>query len=413
MVKSISNTGSQNEILQYALENGMIDISYVQEQIEMIKREEILSKHPYHIWYGENDHYWHTYLPDEQRGRIPKKRKSEEDLKDDIVNYWMTEGTNPTIAEVFQEWNDRRLSLKQISPSTHLRNRQIFNRHFKKLGNSKIKSITQQDVEDFLEHQIPEHELTSKAFSNLKGVTRGFLKRAKRRKLISFNVEEIFTELDTSDNEFKKTIKEDYEEVFDEEETATMIDYIIENIDIMNLGIALMFVTGVRIGELVTLKHEDIVANTINIRRTETRYVGEDGKYVYEVKEFPKTAAGVRTIVVPDQHLWLLKRLKMSNMFGEFIFVKGSKRITTPALRMRLKRICKKLNIYHKSPHKIRRTYGSILLDNNVDKRLILSQMGHADILCTENHYHRNRKSLAKKSQIISGIPEFGVLRSN
>ena len=111
MVKSISNTGSQNEILQYALENGMIDISYVQEQIEMIKREEILSKHPYHIWYGENDHYWHTYLPDEQRGRIPKKRKSEKDLKDDIVNYWMTEGANPTIAEVFQEWNDRRYSI--------------------------------------------------------------------------------------------------------------------------------------------------------------------------------------------------------------------------------------------------------------------------------------------------------------
>lgn len=76
-------------------------------------------------------------------------------------------------------------------------------------------------------------------------------------------------------------------------------------------------------------------------------------------------------------------------------------------MRMRLKRICKKRNIYHKSSHKIRKTYGTILLDNHIDNKLIMSQMGHTDIACTENHYHRNRKSLDKKSEIISNIPDF------
>ncbi len=74
---------------------------------------------------------------------------------------------------------------------------------------------------------------------------------------------------------------------------------------------------------------------------------------------------------------------------------------------MRLKRVCKKLNIYHKSPHKIRKTYGTILLDNHIDNKLIMGQMGHTDIVCTENHYHRNRKSIDQKSQIISSIPDF------
>ena len=37
------------------------------------------------------------------------------------------------------------------------------------------------------------------------------LKRAKKRNLIDFNVEELMDELDVSDVEFKKTIKEDYE----------------------------------------------------------------------------------------------------------------------------------------------------------------------------------------------------------
>ena len=44
-----------------------------------------------------------------------------------------------------------------------------------------------------------------------------------------------------------------------------------------------------------------------------------------------------------------------------------------------------------KSPHKIRKTYGSILLDNHIDNKLIIEQMGRTDIRCTEEHYHRNR----------------------
>ena len=39
--------------------------------------------------------------------------------------------------------------------------------------------------------------------------------------------------------------------------------------------------------------------------------------------------------------------------------------------------------------------------------RLIMEQMGHTDISCTESHYHRNRRSIDAKSQIISSIPEF------
>ena len=38
----------------------MIDMSYVQEQIEMNKRKELLEKHPYEIWEGK-DGKWYTY----------------------------------------------------------------------------------------------------------------------------------------------------------------------------------------------------------------------------------------------------------------------------------------------------------------------------------------------------------------
>ena len=71
---------SDAELLKYAIENGMIDTAYVRDMIEMQKRKEILEKHPYKIWEGK-DGKWYTYLPDEENGRVLKKRKTEKDIQ--------------------------------------------------------------------------------------------------------------------------------------------------------------------------------------------------------------------------------------------------------------------------------------------------------------------------------------------
>lgn len=391
--------------MQYAVENGMIDLAYVQEQIDMNKRKELLAKHPYRIWEGK-DGKWRTYLPDKEKNRKLVKRNTEQSIEDAVAEYWKEQLENPTIREVFTEWNDRRLELKKISDSTHLRNEQIFNRHFSEFGKRKIKSVDQEDIEEFLEEQIPEYNLTSKAFSNLKTITRGFLKRARKRKLIDFNIEELFQEMDVSDSDFHKVIHEDYEEVFDEDEMPKIMEYLIDHPDMSNIAILLMFVTGARIGEVVALKHSDFDGCTFKIRRTETRYK-KDGKYICEVKNFPKSHAGVRTAIIPHEYAWIAEKIQHINPFEEYIFVKDGKRVSTHSIRMRLRRVCDKLKIYRKSPHKIRKTYGTILLDNHIDQQLIIGQMGHTNILCTENHYHRNRKGIKKKSIIISSIPEF------
>ena len=383
----------------------MINLAYVQEEVEMNKRKELLEKHPYKIWNGK-DGKWYTYLPDPEKGRKLVKKSTLEQVENAAIETIKSNLDNPTIKEVFNEWNDRRLELKKISSATHLRNTQCFNRHYKTFGETKVKSVDPEEISEFLEEQIPQFNLTAKAFSNLKTITRGFLKYAKKRKLVIFNAEEIFQELDVSETEFQKIVKEDYQEVFDDKEMPKVMEYLKDNLDIVNLAILTMFVTGIRIGEVVTLKHEDIEDNAIKIRRTETRY--KNGKeYVYEVKDFPKTQAGFRTVVVPEDYIWVIKRLKVTNPFSEYIFLKGGKRIHTPSPRMRLRRICARLEIYPKSPHKIRKTYGSILLDNHLDNQLIIGQMGHTNILCTENHYHRNRRGIDKKKEILSSIPDF------
>lgn len=396
-----------DENLKYAIENGIIDLSHVQEIVEMQKRSDILQNHQQKIWKGK-DGNWRTYLNDDEGNRKLIKRKNKKELEDKLVDFYREKLENPKISEVFQEWNDRKLELKKISVPTNERNKQIFNRFYDEFGKEKIKNVEPEEFEDFLETQIARFDLTEKAFSNLKSITRGFLKRAKKRKLIDWSPENMLEDMDVTDNDFKKTIKEDNQEVFDENDFSKMLEAMEDNMDLKNAGIMLMFLTGIRVGELVTLKSSDFEGDTFKVRRTETRVKRKNEKgYDYLVKEYPKTKAGIRTAIIPSNYHWLAMKLKYRAPFQEYVFMDGNNRMTTNVFRRRLERLCKENNIVKKSPHKVRRTYASILLDNNIDNKLITELMGHTDIQCTENYYHKNRKTLQKKSDILNSIPEF------
>ncbi len=392
--------------MKYAIENGMIDMTYIREQIEMNKRKELLERHPYKIWEGK-DGKWYTYLPDVKKGRRLVKRNSQKSIEDIVIAQIKEDETNPTIADVFEEWNNRRMELGKIAKSTYDRDNRFFRRHFSTFGEHKMKLITEEDIVDFLERQIAEHNLSAKGYAGLTGITRGLLKYAKRKGYIDLKISETLSDMDMTDSSFKRTKKKDSGEVFSESETEKIISYLKNNLDIQNLGLLLLFVTGMRVGELASLKHSDIGAYTITIQRTETYYKGEDGRNVYEVAQTPKTEAGERDVVIPDGYAWLLRKLQITNPFEEYIFVKNGKRMTTNCFRARLYRVCEKLGIPKRSPHKIRKTYASILLDGNTDRKFIERQLGHTDISCTEQFYHRDRRTIEEKREIINGIPEF------
>lgn len=390
--------------MNYALSNGIIDLPQVKQQIEMSKREERLKAHPYRIWQGK-DGKWRTYMPDKNRGRVLKVLTSREDLEDYIVDYVRQMEKSPFVREVFSEWNDRRLELSQISKSTYARNITCFRRHFEVFGEKRIQAVGIYDWCDFLEEQVSKHELKAKGFSNLKGIAKGIIQRAKRTGLIDYTSDAVFAEINDSELNFKKTKKKDRDDVFDEYEAGILKKYLLNHQDPKNLVLLLLFSTGMRIGEAVSLKHEDLEQCTIYINRTETEY-RLDGKIHHEVKEYPKTEAGDRVVVVPTNSEWLIKKINHIAPFEEYVFMENGKRINAPQVRKRLKKVCREVDIPYRSTHKIRKTYVSILLDNNCDERFILKQVGHTDIRTSEQCYHRDRKNVAAKQQILDGIAE-------
>ena len=106
---------SENDILKYAMENGMLDIAYVQEQMQMEKRKKILNEHPYIIWKA-NDDRWKTYLPDDTK---PKKRRliaksSLKAVEDEIVDFYYNNlglikvSPNVTLKDIYPLWMQSR-----------------------------------------------------------------------------------------------------------------------------------------------------------------------------------------------------------------------------------------------------------------------------------------------------------------
>lgn len=402
---------NNSDALKYAIEHDMIDMSYVEQIAEMRIKREILENHPYKIWEGK-DGYWHTYLKDNEK-RISVKRKKEEDVEEIIIKHYQQQIFNPTVREVFEEWNDRRLELKKISEATHLRNEYIFNRHFSEVEEKKIKTITPEEIEDFLEEQIPKHNLKAKAFGNLKTVTRGMLLRAKKRKLINFNVSEIFENLDVSERDFESSNKDIAEEVYNEEETKLAINWLrMQDKTLVNLGVLLMFATGLRVGELAALKWSDWDGYLgLKIHRTETRYKLTGNRYKYLIRDYPKTPAGVRTVVLPPSCKWIIDEIRKLNPKGEFMFELNGKWIKTFNFRKLVYKMCSELGLTIKSPHKIRKTYASILLDNSIPENTVIEVMGHTDIRTTKRHYSRDRKSNAAKAQMLAKITEFDFIK--
>lgn len=404
-----------DERLKQLVDDGIIDLSHVSQLVEMAKRRDILNQHPFGVWQGSTGEYWYTYLPDAKRKRRQIKRKTRDAIDDAIIEYWKEREENPTFDQMFTEWNDRRYSLCQISESSYIRYRQIYKRHFGKFGKKKVKITRPLEIVEFLENEIFEKKLSAKSYGGLRDVTRGILKYAKRKEVVKYSISGLFEMLDVSETYFNRIHKSDQELVFSEAETKKLMGFLTEEQDLKNSGLLLLFVSGMRVGEMSTLKHDDInpFECTVSVSRTETRMLRE-GKVTVGVGDRPKTDAGNREVVIPTQYRWLLTKLWKASENREWVFInRAGTRCTGNQFRKRLKQVCLKLNLKPRSPHKIRATYDSILLDAKLDRRLITDQMGHADINVSERVYHRNRRDIEQKREILSGIEEFAFRQSS
>ncbi len=396
----------ESEVLRFAIENGMLDLSSVQVEMDKKEREYYISLHQYERWQGKNGK-WYTYIP-EKEGRVLKKRNSETDILNLIVDHYKSKKEAPTISEVFKDWVNTKLETNEIGRGTFDRYNNDYIRFFKgtNFERMKVKDVTEDDIEDFIRKTIMEHKLTRKAFANCRILIFGIFKRAKKNKYTQLSISWFMKDLELSNNIFTKVVHKKEDQVYQEDEIPLTTEYLKNNPTMLNLGLLLAFQSGLRCGELAALKPSDIVGKRIHVQRQEIKYKDPiTNKCTHEIKEYPKTDMGDRYVIITDGTMETIEKIKQLNPVGEYLFETDGKRIMAHCYNGAINRMCAALNIPKKSMHKIRRTYGTTLIDEGVAESIITEQMGHSDISTTQKFYYfSNKTQKTKEAQIEKAI---------
>lgn len=396
------NTYSKD--LKLICENGKIDIDIenVQERMKELRNimdaQTYLSKHNYKIWQGNNGFYY-TYLPDIVKERILLKRKSESDLMKAVIDFYKCHNT---VCMLFEEWLDYKKLYRLIKEPSVIRYENDYRRFIygTDFGNTEVANVTEEMLEKFIISAIFDNNLTAKAFSGLRTILIGMFKYAKKRKYTTISVTNFFGDLELSPNMFRHVVKNDEDEVFTDFEVRQISNYVKEHPTIRNLGVLLAFHTGLRVGELTALTPDDIdwENHILLINKTEIKIKDrETGKYTYAVSDQGKTENSTRNVVFTASAEWVLHQILKINPHGTYLFENPEgKRIRGTTMNKRLHGICRALGIKERSIHKSRKSYATQLLDAGVGDALIISQLGHSDILTTRKHYYRNSHTLAE-----------------
>ena len=397
---------TDKELLNFALENGMIDIDTIQKQIEMNERKKYLEMHNYEVFKGADGNY-HTSVPDstKKNNRRAIKRKTKESIEDAIVQYYKNAENEPRLKDLFPMWIERKLKYGEIEKQTADRYETDFIRFFGKdnLYNRKVRYITENDLEDFIKTTIAEKQLTAKGWANLRTLINGMFKFAKKQGYTQISITHFMGDLDLSKKSFKKRVLTSEESVFTDREINLIMGYI-DSVEpsIINLGVVLAFQAGLRAGELSALKYGDLNGNVLTVNKTEIRYKDEDKHYVFEVRDYTKGEIGHRKVILTDMGVQAIRRARMLNPFGEYLFMENGERIRGKAFTVKIEKICKYVGIEPRSLHKARKTYGTKLLNAGLNEKLIESQMGHTDIKTTKGYYWFNNSEENELKQMVS-----------
>lgn len=383
----------------------------------------ILRKHPYEIWKA-TDGRWRTYLPDETKPnkRRAIARKSEEKLKKDIVEFYTTiedeeyiSITDPTLSELYPEWIVYRNTLTKSS-STIKRFKSVWNTWYrdKEISSLHLSDLDYLYLNKWANSIVKDNDLNKKQYYLIVCIVKQLLEYAQDKKIITDNP---FKQVKVSKKMFQHNKKPDSkEQVFLEKEQNLIAVAAREKFNcrpwcVTPLLVLLNFQLGLRIGELVALKWEDINGNYITISRMETTSynVSENGEVIpngYKVVPYVKSEAGYRNVYLNKIAKMLLQEIKKTDLKYEyydngFIFIASrlKTRGTSRTFTKYLESLCSYAGVINKSNHKIRKTYISSLFDSGVNINTIRVQAGHEDEKTSLNNYCFDQKDESEREK--------------
>lgn len=400
--------GELASILGVLLTDEKLSLDAVRAEIEMKKRQQILDSHT-SIWFSESDQTWNTHIRVNGKRKLIK-RKRKEDVEEQVIQHYRKLDNNPTLEELFHLWIQEKLNTERgFEPQSADRYESDFIRFFVTTGFSKnrIRNITEEKLEAFIRKVIYDDQLTRKKYKTIPTILKGILNYARKKGYTEIIANVFFAGLDL-EGTFTESWTDKETKIFRTDEIPLLKQYFLDRGTIWDLGCLLCLETGMRVGELSALKHEDWQDRILKIRRSEKKVKDATGHWILTVEEYPKTEAGNRDIILTDGAVDTLQRIVEINPSGEYLFL-GSRRqrIRGNSFNKRITSAQEDLGLHHRSIHKFRATYGTTLLDGGCDDATVQRQMGHKDISTTRKYYYFSNKTQEEQRKQIENAIKF------
>lgn len=372
--------------LQALLQCDTLDVCNVLDMIMASKREKIKKLHAYSIT-PANSHnkYWTTYFKREDKPRQLVRGKTEEELLDKLVKLYeeISHLDKLTFNQMFEEWLEYKKAITN-SANTIKRYKQYYAKYFEP---SKLHSMKFSDIDTFLLEMecnriVKEFNLTRKAWVNAKTILNGMFDYAKRKKYIADNpLSDVKITV-----RYKQVVKKPGNtQTYNTDELETLNKYLDEKYqetnDSVYIAVRLNFYLGLRVGELVALKPEDIMGNQLHVVREEVRDQESNQTYVVDHTKTNRD----RFVAIVPQAKELFDKLDME---GSYLFERNGERLTARQTAYVLEKYAERQGVGTKSTHKIRKTYASRLNAAGVPIDAIREQLGHSELSTTLSYIY-------------------------
>ena len=196
-------------------------------------------------------------------------------------------------------------------------------------------------------------------------------------------------------------------EIINHRDQATLLRYLYRDMDVSKAGIILCISTGLRLGEICSLKWEDIDLEQmiIHVNSTVQRIalLNQDSKTTLMTTS-PKSIFSIREIPISEELKKLLVQIKKDN---EEYVLGGNKPMEPRTYQNRFKKYLRDIKIKEYNFHILRHTFATNCIDNGMDVKSLSEILGHSDVQITLNRYVHptmatKRKYIAALSSVYS-----------
>ncbi len=410
MNEILSNISS-NSLLKFMVENGIINMNDVEDTMRKIELERVLKQHPYKITFCSGR--WQTYLKDntQKSGRKKLVKSTEEQLNKALYEYYKAQETSESMAyttlkDLYSKWQEYKAL--RTSASNYIRRiDNDWNRYYLNadITNVPIRKLDKLMLSNWAHMLIQSNSMTKTQYYNCTIIMRQVLDYAVDLGIIESNP---FSLVKIDGRRLFRQVKKKANEtqVFSKTELNQLHVMAWEDFNFNSrlthrlapLSIVFQTLTGLRLGELCSVRYSDIRDDYINIERM----------YRPETKEVVQHTKGYedRQVFLTKDAKAVIQKAKAYQIqhgldCNGYIFSCNDKPLSDRSVNGLYRKYCDKMDTIYKSSHKARKTFISALIDGNVNINTIRECVGHADERTTYNNYCFDRNTKTERENLI------------